>query len=382
MSTVNSLQTKKLPEYFYKNLTADDSKFSHQGVSLFTIPKYDPHRHFLDLTESPYYRALVVLRHHIKAASDYYLGSYLNAKNIDLFMLTPSVSSPMVPGSNSEPIPIVFGSLHTNLVDSSQFGFEPLLLNDFDKVYCYLPSMRGETPDKRHLNQFFHCESEIKGSLQILIPLIEEYIKILAETLLSMPNILERISKNIERTHSSLLDITIAKDFPSISFDDAVKILTENGYKNLVNFTNTGRDISAEGELKLAEILGFTVPFWITHYDRDRVPFYQKPDPKNPNKAINADLIFPAIIQGAFGGEVVGSGQRQDNVQELLQSLSRQNVSPEPYKWYIELRKLPNYKTTSGFGIGIERFITWALCRDDIKEAILYPRLKGVLTYP
>ena len=116
-----------------------------------------------------------------------------NAKNVDLFMMTPSVSSPMGPGSDSEAIQIKFGNLNTNLVDSSQFGFEPLLLNGFDKVYCYLPSMRGENPDKRHLNQFFHCEAEIKGTLNDLIPIIETYIKTLCETVLLMPNIIDKI---------------------------------------------------------------------------------------------------------------------------------------------------------------------------------------------
>ncbi|MCR4278536.1 MAG: hypothetical protein NUV81_01385, partial [bacterium] len=75
-------------------------------------------------------------------------------------------------------------------------------------------------------------------------------------------------------------------------------------------------------------------------------------------------------------------GQRQDNYQEMVDSLTRQNIYLEPYEWYMNLRKLPDYKTTSGFGLGIERFITWILCRDDIKDAILYPRLKDIETYP
>jgi len=61
-------------------------------------------------------------------------------------MLTPSVSSPMGPGSDSEAIELQFGDLSTFLTDSSQFGFEPLIMNGLDKVYCYLPSMRGEDP--------------------------------------------------------------------------------------------------------------------------------------------------------------------------------------------------------------------------------------------
>jgi asparaginyl-tRNA synthetase len=371
-----------IPDYLRDQIEDDDLKFRGTDLKSFTLPIYDPKTHYIDLTRSGYFRALITLRHYIKAVSDYYFGVECGAKNIDLFMLTPSISSPMGPGSDSEAIPVKFGKFDSNLVDSSQFGFEPLLLNGTDKVYCYLPSMRGEKPDKRHLNQFFHCEAEIKGDIGKLIPTIEEYIKILAETLILIPNILERISLNSEKTTVILNKVLGLKKFPEITFDEAVNALVESGNKTLVNFTESGRDISSEGEIKLAEIFNFDTPFWVKNYDRNRVAFYQKPDPKNQNKVINADLIFPPIIKDSFGGEIVGCGQRQDDCQEMTDSLARQNIKSEPYEWYINLRKFPDYKLTSGFGLGIERFITWSLCRDDIKDAILYPRLKDVETYP
>jgi aspartyl/asparaginyl-tRNA synthetase len=285
-------------------------------------------------------------------------------------------------GSDSEPISIQFGNLQTYLTDSSQFGFEPLLLNGFEKVYCYLPSMRGEDPDKRHLNQFFHCEAEIVGDLEDLIPIIEDYIKTLAFTMLSMPEVTSKLSLNAEKSLASLDKITKVEKFQRITFDEAVLILTKNSFESLIVSTTSGRDITAKGEVELMKILNTNLPIWITDYDRDRVPFYQKPNPKNTKSVINGDLIFPSLIKESFGGEIVGAGQRQDDVQEIYESLKRQNVSSESYEWYINIRKLNNYKTTSGFGIGIERFITWALCRDDIKEAILYPRLKNVKTLP
>jgi asparaginyl-tRNA synthetase len=371
-----------IPDYIKKQINIDDLKFKDANRTSFVLPVYDPKTHYLELTRSKYFQAIIVLRHYIKVASDYYFGVECGAKNIDLFMITPSISSPMGPGSDSEAIPIKFGKYNSNLVDSSQFGFEPLLLNEFDRVYCYLPSMRGERPNKRHLNQFFHCEAEIKGDISKLTPIIEGYIKILSETLLLMPNILEKISLNFEETVLSLNKILKSDKFPEITFDDAVDVLVKSGNKKLVNFTKFGLDITSEGELKLTEILNFKLPFWIRNYDRDRVAFYQKPDSTNSDKVINADLIFPSIINDSFGGEIVGCGQRQDNAKEMIDSLSRQNIKTEPYEWYINLRRLHNYKTTSGFGLGIERFITWSLCRDDIKDVILYPRLKDIRTYP
>jgi len=371
-----------IPAYLHDQIRDDDLEFKDTKLKSFTLPIYDPEIHYLELTRSGYFHALITLRHYIKIVSDYYFGVECGAKNIDLFMLTSSISSPMGPGSDSEAIPIKFGKYNSNLVDSSQFGFEPLLLNGIDKVYCYLPSIRGEKPDKRHLNQFFHCEAEIKGDIEQLIPIIEGYIKILAEALILMPNILERISLSFEKTTASLNRVFGLKKFPEITFDEAVNALVESGNKTLVNFTEFGRNISSEGEIKLSKIFNFDTPFWVRNYDRDRVAFYQKPDPKNSNEVINADLIFPPIIKDAFGGEIVGCGQRQDDCQEMTDSLARQKINSEPYEWYINLRKLPDYKTTSGFGLGIERFITWSLCRDDIKDAILYPRLKDFKTYP
>jgi len=371
-----------LPEYITKRIFEDDIEYKKLDSGLFVLPKYDPQYHYLELTKSKYFHAIINLRHHIKEVSDFYFGCVQKAKNIDLFMLTPSISSPMGPGSDSEPIPIKFGKYKSNLVDSSQFGFEPLLLNGLDKVYCYLPSMRGENPDKRHLNQFFHCEVEIRGTIEHLIPIIEGYVKMLSNTLLLMPNIIEKISADPKQTLLALNRIIKLDKFPEIQFDEAVDALVKNGYGNLVNFTPKGRDISSKGEVKLGEIFNFNVPFFIKNYDRDRIPFYQKPDPKNINKAINADLIFPPLINGSFGGEVLGCGQRQDNYNEIIESLNRQKIKSEPYKWYINLRNLPEYRITSGFGLGIERFITWSLCRDDIKDTILYPRLKNMITYP
>lgn len=371
-----------IPDYLKNQIGDDDLEFKGGDPKSFILPEYNSKTHYLELTRSDYFQALITLRHYIKTISDYYFGVEQKAKNIDLFMLTLSISSPMGPGSDSEAIPIKFGKYNSNLVDSSQFGFEPLLLNGIDKVYCYLPSMRGENPDKRHLNQFFHCEAEIKGSVEQLTPIIEGYVKVLSEVLLLMPNILEKISLDYKETLSGLNEILESKEFPEITFNEAIDALVESGNKNLINFTELGHDISSDGEIKLAEIFNFKTPFWVRNYDRDRVSFYQKPDPKDSDKVINADLIFPPIVKDSFGGEIVGCGQRQDNAQEMIDSLSRQGIESEPYEWYIDLRNLPNYETMSGFGLGIERFIIWSLCRDDIKDAIPYPRLKNIKTFP
>ncbi len=367
-----------------REIIENDKVFSKSLKTLFSTPKYNPKTYTKDLAKNRYFEALIILRHNLRLAADHYLSIKEGSKNIDLFMLTPSVSSPSGPGSDSMPVPIKFGKLDTCLVDSSQFGFEPLLLLDsINKLHCYLPSMRGEDPDSRHLNQFFHLEMEMIGNLEILMPIIEKIIRELSRAMLLMSNIIGKLSSNPQKTRKMLSETIKSKKFPTVTFDQAIDILIKNKKSHLINFTKKGRDISSKGELELMKIIDAKTPVWIKYYDRDRVPFYQKPDPKNPEKTLNADLLFPPIIDSAFGGEIVGCGQRQDNTKEMYESLKRQNnISPEPYEWYIDLRKNKKYKTTSGFGLGVERFISWSLAKDNIRDVILYPRLKNIKTYP
>src|SRR5690606_21171170 len=200
---------------------------------------------------------------------------------------------------------------------------------------------------------------------------------------LLLPNIISCLSRDAECSMDALQEMAKNSSFPRIRFDEAVQILELlDDAGSYTRTTEHGRDITSIGELKLAQHLGIKVPFWITHYDRDRVPFYQKPDPVDTSKVLNADLIFPPLMKDSFGGEVVGCGQRQDSKVEMKESLSRQGLSTDPYEWYIGLRELDNYKTTSGFGIGIERYLAWLLCGSDIKDFIPYPRLKNIVTHP
>lgn len=345
--------------------------------------RYDPSTYVVDIAHNPYTDALIVIRHYLKLASDIYFSQHVGAKNIDLFMMTPSVSSPMGPGSDSEAVPITFGELETFLVDSSQFGFEPLILQNLEKVYCYLPSMRGEDPDARHLNQFFHCELEMRGTLEELRPIVEGYVRALAEVMLALIPLVERMSAIPEQSVNALRKLLSDEPFNSITFDQAYEELTQDDNSiEFIQTTSDGRDIRAAGEIRSVETHGGGRPLWISQYDRDRVPFYQKPHPENRNTVVNADLIFPPLARGAFGGEIVGAGQRQDTAEEMYESLKRQGLSAEPYEWYINVRQLDAYQTTSGFGLGIERFIAWALAYENIRDVILYPRLKNIKTLP
>lgn len=366
-------------ENILRNAEGDAIEFvKTNGQDSLRPPPYNAETYVDDVVKDKYFSALAIVRHYVKLTSDAY-WSEVGAFNVDLFMLTPSASSPMGTGSDSEVISIQFGKYHTNLTDSSQFGFEPLMFH-LDKAYCYLPSMRGENPDTRHLNQFFHCEAEIVGALDELLPLVEGYVKALAEIFVALTPITKLMSIDFSKTEQALKSIIKADCFNKKTFDEVYPWLQEDTLYHSIN--DFGRNITTRGEVALVESMGDGLPMWLSNYDRDIVAFYQKPNPENKNSVINADLLFTPIVESGFGGEIIGSGQRQDSPGEIAESLKRQKIDGEPYEWYVNLRKQSNYKTTSGFGLGIERFIAWALGYSDIKDVIHYPRLKNIRTLP
>lgn len=347
-----------------------------------SLPKKFNEFHYEDVVFKKYYFDLILLRNTIKKSVDGFFLNKIKAVNVDLFMMTNSISSPSGSGSDSLPIEFKFGKQYTFLTDSAQFGFEPIILSGLKKLYCYLPSLRGEDADARHLNQFYHCEYECLGTLNKIIPVVEGLIAAITKDLLTEKKIISRLSRDSKQSLKLLSKLLKGNKFKRITFDEAINLLEKNNFKNLINYASNGRDITPKGEIVLAKLLNTNLPFWITHFDRDRVPFYQKPQASNPNKVLNADLICPPIIDNAFGGEVAGAGQRQDKADEILNSLKRQRVSLKDYQWYVDLRNMPNYNTTAGFGLGIERFIGWILGLKDIKYSTIYPRIKNLKITP
>ncbi|MBU1323276.1 hypothetical protein KKE75_04440 [Patescibacteria group bacterium] len=335
---------------------------------------YNRKNHIKNLLENVYYTNLILLRNCVEMACDEYFQKQ-KAPKIDLYLIAREVSSPIARGSDSLPLSIHFGKKDTYLMDSAQFGMEPLVQKEFSLVYCYLPSFRAETPDDRHLNQFYHCEAELRGNYIDAINVAEKLVQYIFKRVLILHQ--KKVFK-FSQHNFPLLPIIAKTKFPQITFDEAHKILTQNKLGHLIKNQSYGRSITNQGEKKIVEIVtGNKLPLWITKYDRDTVPFYQLPDPKNKNRTLNADLLFPSL-NGGFGGEIVGSGQRQKNVKEIFISMKRQDLKgANNYKWYIDLRRRRDYKATAGFGLGIERLITWMLQLSSIHDACVYPVIKA-----
>lgn len=328
-------------------------------------------QHYLFAMNDPWYRVILKIQHDISLYTALFYENE-KMKTLHLPITTGSISSPMGLGSDSSPVKVNICGLDTYLADSMQFMLEYGCRIFKEGCYYLMPSFRGEEADERHLCQFFHSEAEIVGNLNDVILLVERYLKYLCEKIIvscgdDIYNVTNDLS-HIERI------INIQEPIARITLDDALKLLEENGYKEecYTRHKEGFRVLNSYGEKKLIELFNGIV--WLTHFEHISVPFYQAFDENNREKALNADLLFGI-------GEVVGAGERHETETQVIQALKEHSVDAKEYEWYINMKKEHPLKT-SGFGMGIERFILWLLKHDDIRDCQLIPRFNGVNILP
>jgi asparaginyl-tRNA synthetase len=323
--------------------------------------------HYKIALENEWYKKLVILQDEINHSSWEFFRKK-GIRTVSLPITTGSVTSPMGLGSDSLPVKINLEGVETYLSDSMQFHLEYLLRYLEDGVHYIMPSFRGELADKRHLCQFYHSEAEIMGSLEDVIHLVNEYIYNLCSDLLErIPDLIEEFAGTLDHVHSIVNKKMV---IPTITFEEAAKIL-EDKPEYIEHHQEGFRTITSDGEKKLIEIYGGML--WVSHYDYISVPFYQAVE-ETGKYAKNADLLFGI-------GEVVGAGERHVNAIETRDSLEMHGLSEAEYEWYVYMKEKHPLKT-SGFGMGIERFLLWLTQQDDIRDFQVIPRFNGITINP
>jgi len=227
------------------------------------------------------------------------------------------------------------------------------------KIYTVAPSFRAEkSRTRRHLTEYWHLEAEAPWcDLEGIMKIQEELLTHICHELCGKAA--EELQK-LGRNPNDLLRVELP--FPRITYDKAVEILQGDGVE-----ISWGDDLGWEQERQLA--LKFDKPFFVTHYPKGVKAFYHKPDPERPEVTLSADMLAPEGY-----GEITGGGQRIDSLEELLKRMKEENLDPEDYKWYVDLRRYGSVPH-SGFGLGVERTAAWICKLKHIRDAIAFPRL-------
>ncbi|MEO0299541.1 MAG: asparagine--tRNA ligase [candidate division WOR-3 bacterium] len=227
------------------------------------------------------------------------------------------------------------------------------------KVYCFGPTFRAEkSKTRRHLMEFWMVEPEIAyAELNDIIEISERFITYIVERVLEKKK--EEL-KILERDISPLEKIN--KPFPQITYTEAVQKLKEK----FPEF-EWGEDFGAPHENFLSNL--YEKPLVITKYPKKVKAFYMKPDPENPDVVLCMDILAPEGY-----GEIIGGSQREDDYNALLKRMEEEKMPIEDYKWYLDLRKFGSVPH-SGFGLGLERTVSWICGLEHIREAIPFPRL-------
>jgi len=228
----------------------------------------------------------------------------------------------------------------------------------FGKTYCFGPTFRAEkSATRRHLTEFWMLEPEVAyADLDDVMDLCEDFmVECVAFVLREGREHLEVLGRDISKLEA------VQKPFPRITYDEACAMLEELGTP-----VDAEDDFGSPHETVLTQ--QFDRPVMVHRYPSAIKAFYMKQDPTNPLRAMGVDVLAPEGY-----GEVIGGGQREDDLDALLGRIHDHGLPEEAFSWYLDLRRYGSCPH-GGFGIGLERFVTWVCGIHHVRETIPFPR--------
>ena len=280
-----------------------------------------------------------------------------NFKTLNLSIIVDSPTCQEGFGSDSKPVVFLERDNKKYLSDSMQFLLEYGCRLFNSDTYCILPSYRDEKEDSTHLYQYYHSEAEVIGNLDNAINIAESYIKYVSKGLLEKYYPIIKKHTNSCKHIEDLCGRNNA--LPKVKFNEIINVV---GVDNIIYLNSDCRRLSNSAEeILIKEFNGFV---WISEFDTLSVPFFQAIQEDSSNQATKtADLLFGV-------GEVIGLGERHLSYLDLLSSLKLHNVDWTIYNWYIELKKVSPL-LTSGYGMGVERYMCWLFNHYDVRDFTL-----------
>lgn len=254
-----------------------------------------------------------------------------------------------------------------NLTVSSQLHLEVLMMG-LGRVYCLQPCFRAEKSDtNRHLCEFWMLEAEaafVEDSNE-LMDLVEHMIKQVVIKLLPEEDLPKFYPIDCDQNSKKKWE-HLLKNWKRISYTEAIEKLKESGVK-FQHSVEWGLDLKSEHERWLCD--HYDSPVFVKDYPRECKAFYMKINPDGKTVAC-FDLLFPQI------GEITGGSMRENDYDLLKSEMERRGMEISELQWYLNLRKEGSVPH-GGFGIGVERLVSYLYGNPNIRDSIPFHRTTG-----
>jgi asparaginyl-tRNA synthetase len=275
----------------------------------------------------------------------------------DYIEVTPPIITSVAPEDSTTLFQVKYFDRIAYLSQSAQFYLESLIFS-LEKVYSLTPSFRAEksrTP--RHLAEYWHLEMEAawidnEGNMEVQEQLVTAMLQKVVSECSAELKLLKRDPTMLKK---------IEPPFERMKYQEAMDYLQRKGHE-----VSWGSDLGAVEERTLT--IDKEIPVFVVNYPKELKPFYMKENPDDPRTYKNSDLLAPEGF-----GEIIGGSERETDNAKMIAWLEDKGESLDNYRWYLDLRKYGSVPH-SGFGLGIERIVTWVCKLDHIRDAIPYPR--------
>jgi asparaginyl-tRNA synthetase len=257
-----------------------------------------------------------------------------------------------------------FGDDKAYLTQSGQL-YNEATAAAFGRSYAFGPTFRAEkSKTRRHLTEFWMVEPEVAyAGYEDMMDLGEGLILAIVDAVLRDRR--EELA-TLERDVAALE--AIKGPFPRLHYDRCVEMLQEGHAKGeLENRFEWGGDFGAPDETYLSKQFG--LPIFVHHFPTAIKGFYFEVDKERPECALGIDLLAPEGY-----GEIIGGGERAADLDYLIEQLKHHGLDQATFEWYLDLRRYGSVPH-AGFGMGIERTVSWMCGIEHVRETIPFPRM-------